>query len=228
MSERSKPARSAARRPQALGESTRSRILRYLEESGSPVRVATIAAELGLNHTGIRRHLAALRDAGLVIEERVTSQARGRPALEYRAAQAGTFESPGALVYEELALLLLGLRGNALSPRAVGAEQGRKAVSGSATTDSLDRLQAEMARRGFEPELRRRGSTVDLVAGHCGMEMAALADPDVVCEIHRGMIEGILEATGGDLMLSAATPRNPTVAGCRFHIGPVPRPGSPD
>jgi DNA-binding transcriptional ArsR family regulator len=112
------------------GESTRSRILRYLEESGRPVRVAAIAAHLGLNHTGVRRHLAALRDAGLVVEERAAPGVPGRPPLEYRASRKDAVASAGTAVYEELAVLVLRLRRDGGSPRAAGVEEGRRAVSG--------------------------------------------------------------------------------------------------
>lgn len=216
-------------RSRALGESTRSHILRYLEESGGPVRVAAIAAHLGLNHTGVRRHLAALRDAGLVVEERASEGVPGRPPLEYRASRTDAGASAGAGVYEELAVLLLRLRDDGPSPRAAGVEEGRRVVSGEPAlrsgtqpaTESLERLEAEMAQRGFDPELHREGPAVELVAGRCGVEKAAAADPDVVCEIHRGMIEGMLQGTGGKLEVRAAFREDPSRGGCRFQIGPA-------
>ena len=112
MAERGTDAQSSTtgRRTRADGDSTRSRILRYLEESGEPVRVGAIAAHLGLNHTGVRRHLAALRDAGLVGEERAAPGVPGRPPLEYRASRTGAVASAGTAAYEELAVLVLRLR----------------------------------------------------------------------------------------------------------------------
>ena len=183
--------------------------------------MAAIAAHLGLNHTGVRRHLAVLRDAGLVLEERGAAGVPGRPPLEYRVAPAGSAAPAASGAYEELSLLLLELRGDDRPPRAVGAAEGRRVVSDEPTTDSLERLQAEMARRGFEPELRRSGRAVELVVGRCGIESAAAADPDVVCEIHRGMIEGMLQGTGGKLELRAAFRNDPSRGGCRFRIGPA-------
>ena len=209
------------RRPRALGDSTRSRILRYLHEAGGPVRVAAIAAHLGLNHNGVRRHLAALRDAGLVLEERASPGGPGRPPLEYRPVPDAAARPAATGMYEELTVLLLDLRKDRRSARAVGFDRGRRAVAGKPETGSLDRVAAEMARRGFEPELRQKGRDVDLVAGRCGMETAAAADPDVVCEIHRGLIEGMLAATGGKLELRGTTRRDPSRAGCRFRIGPA-------
>lgn len=215
------PSSVDAPRSRALGESTRSRVLRYLEESEGPVRVAAIADDLGLNHTGIRRHLAALRDAGLVIEERARSGAPGRPPLEYRAAAPGAGERGGVEVYEELSLLLLGIGRDRRSPRAVGVEEGRRIAGEAPAGESLERVRAEMSRRGFDPELRQEGPVVELVAGRCGVEAAAAADPDLVCEIHRGMIEGMLEGTGGKLELRAAFRYEPSRGGCRFRIGPT-------
>ncbi len=223
MAQRDTDARDSTetRPPRARGESTRSRILRYVAESGRPVRVADIAAHLGLNHTGIRRHLAVLRDAGLVLEERASPGVPGRPPLEYRAGPAAAVEPGGPGAYEELSLLLLDLRKRGRSPRAIGVEEGRRVVGEGPTGESLERLEVEMARRGFEPELRRSGSAVELVAGRCGVERAAAADPDVVCDIHRGMIEGMLQGTGGKLEVRAAFRHDPSRAGCRFQIGPA-------
>jgi predicted ArsR family transcriptional regulator len=214
------------RQARAQGDSTRSRILRYLAESGGPVRVAAIAAHLGLNHNGVRRHLALLRDAGLVVEERATPGVPGRPPLEYRVAGPGTAGPASAGAYEELALLLLELRREGQSARDVGVEGGRRAVDRPRPgEESLERLLAEMARQGFEPEVRRKGRVIDLVAGRCAVETAAAADPGVVCEIHQGMIEGVLEASGGELVLRSTTRRDPSRAGCRFRIAPAERGG---
>jgi predicted ArsR family transcriptional regulator len=78
-----------------------------------------------------------------------------------------------------------------------------------------------MARRGFDPQLRWRGSAVELIVGRCGVETAAMADPDVVCELHQGLIEGMLEATGGEFDLRSANRRDPRRAGCRFRMVPI-------
>ncbi|HWC09663.1 MAG TPA: hypothetical protein VG455_00425, partial [Acidimicrobiales bacterium] len=128
----------------------------------------------------------------------------------------------GAEPYEELSLLLLDLRRGRRSPRAVGVEEGRRVAGEGPATASLERLQVEMTRRGFDPELRHEGPVVELVAGRCGVQAAAAADPDVVCEIHRGMIEGMLQGTGGKLELRAAFRHEPSRGGCRFRIGPTP------
>ena len=222
MPETGRGTQSSAARPRALGESTRSRILRYLADSEGPVRVPEIAAHLDLNHTGIRRHLAALRDAGLVIEERASSGVPGRPPLEYRAARLGGGHAV-AHVYEELSLLLLRARRARRTPHSVAVEEGQRIARDAPTTGSLERVRAEMARRGFDPELQQKGSGVELVAGRCSLQTAATADPDVVCEIHRGMIEGMLQGTGGKLELRAAYRQDPSRGGCRFHIAPIGR-----
>lgn len=74
------------RQARALGDPTRYRIFRYVAESPEPVGVAAITAHLGLNHNGIRQHLAKLCNADLLIEEFAPPGGPGRPALQYRLA----------------------------------------------------------------------------------------------------------------------------------------------
>jgi predicted ArsR family transcriptional regulator len=79
-------------------------------------------------------------------------------------------------------------------------------------------LEAEMSRWGFEPRIDHRGSTVDVIAESCPFPAAASAAPEVVCEIHRGLVEGVLEAVDGRFELVDFTRHDPARAGCRFRI----------
>src|SRR5690606_28685753 len=74
----------------ALGDRTRHSIFAYVRDAPRPVGVAELTRHLGLNHNAIRQHLAKLRDADLVVEERARRAGPGRPALQYRP-------NPGAI-----------------------------------------------------------------------------------------------------------------------------------
>lgn len=209
---------SLQRQARALGDPTRYQIFRFVAGCAAPVGVADLTAHLGLHRNGIRQHLAKLCEAGLLVEEQAPAKGPGRPPLQYRLAPSahGKWGVPGP--YEDLALLLVRLQHSDESPREVGAAAGRRVATEGSPARALELLEAEMARWGFEPHLDRRGSTLDLFAGSCPFEAAASAAPDVVCEIHRGLVEGVLDAAEGSLELTGFVRRDPVRAGCRFRI----------
>ena len=215
------------RRARALGDPTRFRIFRCIVESPGPLRVSQITDELGLNHNAIRQHLAKLREAGLVREERGSSNGPGRPALEYRLATeaAGTWGTVSP--YEELARLLLELHKSGRPPREVAADVGRSLAFVRSSRGSLEHLEAEMARRGFEPRRVEQGGEVELILDRCPYEALASTDPDVVCELHLGLAEGIVEAAGAQVEVTQLVAHDPEQAGCRLRIrsaGAAPEP----
>jgi predicted ArsR family transcriptional regulator len=206
------------RQARALGDPTRYRIFRYIAESAEPVSVADLTEHLGLHRNGIRQHLGKLCEAGLLIEEQAPATGPGRPRLQYRLSPsaAGKWGVPGP--YEDLALLLVRLQRSDRSPREEGIAVGRQVADGHSPATALQSLEGEMSRWAFEPRLEHRGSTIDLIADSCPFVAAASAAPEVVCEIHRGLVEGVLDAAGGSYELTGVTRRDPARAGCRFRI----------
>jgi predicted ArsR family transcriptional regulator len=206
------------RRARALGDPTRFQIFRCIVESPEPLRVAAITRKLGLNHNAIRQHLAKLREAGLVHEERVPGNGPGRPPLQYRLATeaAGTWGTPSP--YEELARLLLDLHKSGRSPREVAAEAGRGMVFERSSNGSLEHLEIEMARRGFQPRRVDEDDEVELVFERCPYEALATTDPDVICELHLGLAEGIVEAAAGEVEVAQLVARDPEHAGCGLRL----------
>ncbi len=72
-----------ARRFGALSDETRLRLLTRLRES--PANVTTLAATLGIAQPSVTKHLAVLRDVGLVESTKQGAQ------VVYRIADAGVF-----------------------------------------------------------------------------------------------------------------------------------------
>ena len=209
------------RQARALGDPTRHAIYRAVADTPGPIDVATLTARFGLNHNAIRQHLAKLCTAGLVIEDVAAAAGPGRPRLQYRLALAADSDWGIPSPYEQLSLMLLDMVHTGRSARDVGAEAGwHMAGELPDTTDPLDRLEINAARQGFEPRRAQTRSSTDLILGRCPFEAAASTDPDLVCELHRGIADGIAEASGGAIEVTDLIARNPRKAGCRLKLRP--------
>ena len=208
----------------ALGEASRYRIFRYVVEAGGPVGVAAITAHVGINHNSVRQHLAKLCSAGLLVEDIARSGGPGRPALTYRPAPLTTALSGAPSPYEALAVLLVEIL-NGGDPGEVGRAAGRRAVAGAAEgADALDVIETELGRQGFHPVRQESGTAVELVAARCPFETAAVLNAGVVCELHRGMTQGMVEALGRDVLHVGLLPGEPRTAGCRLQLERIPQP----
>lgn len=206
----------------ALGEATRYRIFRYVVEAGEPVGVAAITAHVGINHNSVRQHLAKLCAAALLVQDISRSGGPGRPALTYRPAPLTTALSGAPSPYEALAVLLVEIL-NGGDPGEVGRAAGRRALAGAdAAADALDVIEAELARQGFHPVREESGSAVELVAARCPFEAAAVVNASVVCELHRGLTLGMVEALGRDVLHVGLHPNEPRTARCRLQLERVP------
>lgn len=201
----------------ALGDPTRHRIFRFIAGAGHPVDVAELTDHFGLNHNAIRQHLAKLVEAGLVVEGKVASNGPGRPRLAYELDPTADSRWGVTGPYETLSLWLAEIVRSGDSPFEVGRRVGRRqAAAAAGETDPVRLLETEMARLGFEPAVKRRGSAVDMTLGACPFATTALADPGTICELHHGMAKGIADCTEG-LVVEELVPKDPRQAQCRLH-----------
>jgi predicted ArsR family transcriptional regulator len=114
--------------------------------------------------------------------------------------------------------MLVRLLEDGRSAREVGAETGRRiARTLPQTPDPIDRLELNAARQGFEPRRVERGPSVELILDRCPFQAAASAAPEVVCQLHRGLAEGIAETTD-EVEITDLIARNPKRAGCRLKL----------
>lgn len=206
------------RQARALGDPTRHGIFRYLVDAAAPIDVAKLTGHFGLNHNAIRQHLAKLVDVGLVVESTAASSGPGRPRLVYEinpnAESRWGIQGP----YERLAGFLSEIIRTGDSPIEVGRREGLRIGNSAVTTrTTLQRLEATMAREGFQPEVRQRGKRVDIVLRNCPFESTAVVDPDTVCALHRGLAEGLAEAAGG-VVVDDLIAKNPTTAACQLKM----------
>jgi len=179
----------------------RLRVLEYVR-AHSPVRVADAAAGLDLHPNTVREHLDAVTGLGLVERTTATAPGRGRPASLYRASAA----DPAVAVrdYAGLATALAGhLARTSAHPerdaRAAGIEWGRELVDehSQAGGDPRRSVLEVLTRLGFAPDDEdtpdaRRG----IALRRCPLLGAARRYPTVVCQVHLGIVEGMLERLG--------------------------------
>ena len=185
-------------------------MLEFLQSQAGPVGAEHVATTFGQHVNTVRGHLDALVDDGLALRHRQGTSRRGRPAWHYRANPANP--EPDARVREYGALagaLAAHLIRTSPTPtdeaHVAGVEWGRQIVRdrGTGPTSTLD--PTVPARRevlgiledlGFAP-LETPGDATVLLR-RCPLLDVARRYPEVVCQVHQGLIAGALTALGGD------------------------------
>lgn len=196
---------------QALGAPTRRTILARLEDADGPVDVAELTQHLGLNHNAIRRHLARLVAAGMVIEERESRTTPGRPRLLYRLAPHGPVGAEPA--YRRLAVLLATALATGDDPAVVGRAAAAANPAPAGDLEPVEALAARFGSEGFDPSVRRHDGRAEIVLGHCPFADAAIANREGVCRLHLGLAQGAADAIGG-VAVDGLAPEDPRRAGC--------------
>jgi predicted ArsR family transcriptional regulator len=201
----------------ALGDETRFAMYRELTRTTTALSAHDLADRLGLHPNTVRLHLERLREAGLVDVEPVRRGTVGRPQHLYflaAGAPALGFDPPAhALLSGLLAALAERVGADAEDAadtgRVWGADSGRRTRARSC----LRALESELARLGFEPALEpadgeHEGSTrIDFL--HCPFRELAEAYPELVCNLHRGLCEGVVSAAGEGRVEEFATLYDP-------------------
>jgi predicted ArsR family transcriptional regulator len=198
--------------------SARSGVLRAVTEAGEPVTVAALAEQLGQHPNTVREHLDALVVDGRIERFRRAPSGRGRPAWLYgvsaiddAAAEHDDLMTgplgPDGQEYVALAVALID-QVSAASPdpgamaRQAGERWGRTLVerhvgvldaSGSRPTDQVVQMLRELR---FEPQATSDPKTMRLTT--CPFLDAAKRHPEVVCQIHLGIVRGALRRLGAD------------------------------
>lgn len=180
----------------------RLRVLEYVR-ARSPVRVADAAAALDLHANTVREHLDAIAELGLVERSTAGALGRGRPATLYRASAA----DPAVAMrdYAGLATALAGLLARTSAhperdARAAGVEWGRELIdeSSRAGDDPRQSVLEALGRLGFAPDTDADGQDTreGIALRRCPLLDAARRYPTIVCQVHLGIVEGMLERLG--------------------------------
>ena len=198
----------------ALGDNTRYAIYLELARSPRPLATAEIAETLDLHANTVRPHLERMRDVGLLDVETEATGAVGRPQHRYSLATDAPSLGLEPPTFPVLARMLLRLAGNArldaIDAINAGREQGQ--VDGVVAVDDagggerpaeldggacLDALVARLDALGFDPAVLRDETEASVAFTHCPFRDLAETDPDLVCGLHRGMVEGFVDVAGG-------------------------------
>ena len=194
----------------ALGDDTRFAIYQELTQSPAPCSATELAERLDLHPNTVRPHLDRMKEAGLVEVEPIHRGTVGRPQLRYSLAPGAPglgFDPPAhTLLAGLLAALAEQLGGDGLDAANLGRRWGTDATGRRQNSRGcLAALVAELDRLGFDPvesELGGGGAEtrrvrVDFL--HCPFRELAEAYPELVCSLHRGIVEGVVgkSARGG-------------------------------
>lgn len=177
-------------------ERTREKVLRHVLAEG-PVAAVAVASALGLTATGVRRHIDALVDSGLIAATDIhpARKGRGRPARAYVVTPAGHMSLTSQ--YDDVATDALRFLAEQIGPQAItefarrrlAVDESRYAAlvqaAGSDTTARAEALARALAEDGFAATARPVDSTsspdaargVQLCQGHCPMHHVAQEFP---------------------------------------------------
>ena len=206
---------SVRRTPAARTLASGSRVdLLHLLQDGNEHTIGELAAATGLHENTTREHLQRLVADGFAQRAPERRTVRGRPRMVYRAVSADDLRTdPRAQsrIEESIARVALTrvlLEGYGRDASAASAASAGRAMAAdpdlrpepSGTTApgadrQLDALEGHLERLGFDPELDRSQMAFHLY--RCPFLDLAKARPEVVCNVHLGLAQGVLDAVPG-------------------------------
>lgn len=218
----------------ALGDNTRYAIYLELARSARPLATADIAESLALHANTVRPHLEKMRDAGLIDVEIGGRGDVGRPQHRYSIASDAPslgLEPPTMPVLARMVLAMAKrLEASSEDAIAVGEDEGVRRARPYATAPStLEALVSDLDRLGFDPIVSDAvpdacdgaddvcdGSAVVAFA-NCPFADLAQEHPELVCGLHRGLVDGFVSQMGDAetsdfCTLTSRTPCRVTVA----------------
>jgi predicted ArsR family transcriptional regulator len=172
------------------GERQREAIASALRDAPDGLDTDALAELVGLHSNTVRWHLGRLADDGLVQSVARARGLRGRPRVVHQLTPEGV--AAGRDEYRLLATMLTAAVGSdpegARRAYATGLEWGRHlsaAEPGAGVGSLLDREGFAAEQTEDRIEMRR-----------CPFYALAETDPQVICTLHHGIIDGALAETG--------------------------------
>jgi predicted ArsR family transcriptional regulator len=189
----------------ALAVASRRKLLAVLRESTSPLDARVLAERTGLHVNTVRFHLNVLIEAGFAVQRTGTPSGPGRPQALY-ASVTPAVEAGGYQLLAEILAGRLDDGGHETLPEQAGRAWATslsgpsEPAASSALSTATDRAVALFTELGFEPVPvpTATGNRIELHA--CPFLDVARKHPGVVCGVHRGLLDAIVDdATAGTL-----------------------------
>lgn len=194
----------------ALGDNTRYAIYLELARAGSPRSTADISESLDLHPNTVRPHLERMREVGLLVVEADGRGSVGRPQHRYTLAPDAPSLGLEPPAFPLLARMLAPLAAaSELEPddvALVGAEAGRAMAAAASAAGNgaavpagacVDAVTTMLSQLGFDPAVVGDDGMATIAFTHCPFAELAAAHPEVVCHLHRGLVQGFVEQIGG-------------------------------
>ena len=190
----------------------RREVLRVLRASSDPMSIVAIADVLVVHRNTVRFHLDSLVGDDLVELVEPGRMGRGRPGFMFRAVRQ--MDRGGTRHYQTLAEILATALAADRRPRvkalAAGRAWGHSLASlelelesppdVTSPDEAIDRLVDVLDELGFAAERRAFDGEHDgehqVGHRHCPFLELAENQPNVVCQLHLGLVRGTLEAWG--------------------------------
>lgn len=204
-----------------LASPIRARLFSALAELRRPATTQELAALAGRHPNTVRVQLQRMEAAGL-IECRQERRPRGRPrhrwAILPSARPGGAAPEAHGHLSRWLARAMSrshGLPDVEAAGRVIGRELAPEAPAGGVREAMQDALTA----LGFAPQRETTGDRLRYVLGNCPYREAVAENPAVVCTLHRGITQGLLDRLHPETALKSFVARDPYTAGCLIELG---------
>lgn len=204
-----------------LAGASRVRVLEFLRASGVALSAPEVAAQVGLHANTVRMHLDQLADGGLVTRGRERRSGPGRPRLLFTAVPPPEPPAVGdAAPLEDGYRVLAGVLAGHLE-REAGTEAAAGAIAAgrdwartvAPTADSAapatpagarQRVVQVLDRLGFAPADLGPASPIEL--HRCPFRQVAEEHSLVVCGVHLGLMQGVLDDVAAPLRVTRLEP----------------------
>lgn len=188
---------------------SRVRVLELLRAHGAALPAPHVAEAVGLHPNTVRLHLDQLADAGLVTRQREPRRGPGRPRLLFAAVPAAApppapdRTAPHEDGYRVLAGVLAGHLERESGSRAAAeaAEAGRawartldapaRRPAPATPAEARERVVQVLDDLGFAPATTDPDGPIEL--HRCPFAQVAEAHSQVVCGVHLGLMQGLLD-----------------------------------
>jgi predicted ArsR family transcriptional regulator len=207
-----------------LSQPTRARIFEHLCYLRRPATVTELAQTLGLHPNGVRLHLDRMVRAGLLKRDHL-ARGHGRPPYRWSVAEDALPAGRPPTAYRELAQWLVqlvsadshGVERVHQTGREIGKTLAPNDPDGLAPNQTLGAVFSAM---GFRPTQTNDPSAgcVTFCLCNCPYREAVHKNQTLVCELHKGITEGLVEALAPDAELAEFVAKDPETAGCLVEI----------